>query len=84
MYRNLMNHTVITYRDWNWSWQNGEEENMIVVQPQPMRSYHRGTPETMLHFPWWTSYLFRIKVTAIHLKKMGVVCILTIRQDTAE
>lgn len=31
--QNLMNHTVITYRDWNWSWQNGEEENTIVAQP---------------------------------------------------
>lgn len=30
------------------------------------------------------SYLFRIKVTAFHWNKMGAVCNLTARQDTAE
>lgn len=75
---------MIAYRGWSCSWQDGERGKSGCCSAITNEELTQRDCSTKQHFPWQDSYLFRIKVTAIHLNKMGTVANLTVRQDTAE
>lgn len=79
-----MNRSVITHRGWNWSWQNGGRGKYGCCTARTDEELTQRDCRDKAALPRQGSYLFRIKVTAFHWNKMGAVCNLTARQDTAE